>query len=116
MHVSRAVATIRDDPVPGESIELVFETEPDADVESVVTHLEAAGATVERRLQFDDLLASVRHQDVESVCRVSGVAAVQTGDAIGIHPDEAEDSAMQSTAERSRRSASGPRDDVDPGE
>ncbi|SFR85710.1 hypothetical protein SAMN05216559_0126 [Halomicrobium zhouii] len=91
MHVSRAVATIRDDPVPGEEIDLVFETDPDADLESVVTHLEAAGATIDRHLQFDDLLATVRHEDVEAVCHVRGVDAVQTADAIGIHPDEAEE-------------------------
>jgi len=91
MHVSRAVQTIRDDPVPGENIDLVFETDPDADLESVVTHLEAAGATIERRLQFDDLLATVRHEDVDAVCQVRGVGAVQTADAIGIHPDEAKE-------------------------
>ena len=91
MHVSRAVATIRDDPVPGEEIELVFETDPDADPETVAVHLEAAGATIERHLQFDDLLATVQHEDVDHVVQVDGVDAVQTADAIGIHPDEAEE-------------------------
>jgi hypothetical protein len=91
MHVSRAVRTLRDDPVPGEEVALVFETEPDADLESVVTHLEAAGATVERRLQFDDLLATVAHENVDAVCRVRGVDSVQTADAIGINPDEREE-------------------------
>ena len=91
MHVSRAVATIRDDPVAGETIDLVFETAPDADPEVVAIHLEAAGATIERHLQFEDLLASVRHEDVADVCRVDGVDAVQTADAIAIHPDEAEE-------------------------
>jgi hypothetical protein len=90
MHVSRAVASLREDPIEGETVSLVFETAPGADLDSVRAHLEAAGATVERELQFDDLLATVAHEDIATVCRVSGVDAVQTADAIGIHPDEAE--------------------------
>ena len=91
MYVSRAVATIRDDPIPGERVSLVVETADGADSDGVVDALETVGATLERELQFDDFVVSVDQEDIDSVCAVDGIAAVQTADAIGIHPDEAEE-------------------------
>lgn len=91
MYVSRAVEMIRDDPVSGASIGLVVETGEGVDVGGVVEELEDVGATVERELQFDDLVVDVGQEDVGAVCEVDGVVAVQTADAIGIHPDEAEE-------------------------
>ena len=89
MYVSRAVETIRDDPVPGESIELVVET--DAEQDEIAAALEDAGATVDRRLQFDDVAVTVPQENVDAICEIAGVTAVQTADAIGIHADEAEE-------------------------
>ncbi|WP_226011402.1 hypothetical protein [Halomicrobium salinisoli] len=91
MYVSRAVETIREDPVPGERVALVLETDDDADPDAVAAAAEGAGADVERRLQFGDLEVSVDQEAVGAVCEIDGLAAVQTADAIGIHPDEAEE-------------------------
>ncbi|WP_226022492.1 hypothetical protein [Halomicrobium salinisoli] len=91
MYVSRAVRTIQEDPVSGETVALVLETDDDADPDAVAAAAEEAGATVERRLQFGDLEVSVDQEEVGAVCEIDGLAAVQTADAIGIHPDEAEE-------------------------
>lgn len=116
MYVSRAVETIRDDPVPDASVSLVVETQDDVGPDGVAAALESAGATLERRLQFDDLLVTVAQDDVDAVCAVDGIAGIQTADAIGVHPDEAEDSAARSAADRSNGPAVGPRNDFDPEE
>ncbi|WP_225335804.1 hypothetical protein [Halomicrobium urmianum] len=91
MYVSRAVQSVREDPVPGETVVLVLETDDDADPDAVAAAAEDAGAAVERRLQFGDLEVSVKQEAVGAVCEIDGLAAVQTADAIGIHPDEAEE-------------------------
>ncbi len=91
MYVSRAVRTIQEDPVPGETVALVLETDDDADPDAVAAAAEDAGATVERCLQFGDLEVSVEQEAVEAVCEIDGLTAVQTADTIGIHPDEAEE-------------------------
>jgi hypothetical protein len=84
MYVSRAVRPIRDDPTPGESVALALTTADDADVEAVVAAAEAVGATVERRLQFDDLAVSVPHQRVADICALDGLDVVETTNAIAI--------------------------------
>jgi hypothetical protein len=91
MYVSRAVESIRDDPVEGETVHLVLETADDADCDAVAGAAEAAGATVERELQFEDLEVSIAQEQVDDVCSIAGLSAVQTADAIGTHPDEAEE-------------------------
>jgi len=91
MHVSRAVESIRDDPIEGEATSLVLETDDDADPDTVASAAEAAGATVTRHLQFGDLEVTVSQERVEDLCAIDNLAAVQTADAIGIHPDEAEE-------------------------
>ena len=91
MYVSRAVQSIRDDPIAAETVALVLEPDDDTDAESVVEAVEDAGATVERELQFGDLEVTAPQDRVEELCAIDGLAAVQTTDAIGIHPDEAEE-------------------------
>ncbi|WP_324755794.1 hypothetical protein [Haloarcula montana] len=91
MYVSRAVESIRSDPIEGESIGLVLETAPDADPDAVAAAAEAAGATVDRRLQFDDLAVTVPQLAVDDICAVDGLAAVQTTDAISITHEDATD-------------------------
>ncbi|GCF13693.1 hypothetical protein Harman_16280 [Haloarcula mannanilytica] len=80
MYVSRAVESLRDDPIEGEPVELVLETAADADPESVAAAAAAAGATVERHLQFDDLLVSTTQDEIDALCDLDGLAAIQTGD------------------------------------
>ncbi|MFC6863335.1 hypothetical protein ACFQGE_07655 [Halomicroarcula sp. GCM10025817] len=91
MYVSRAVESIRADPIPGETVALALTTADDADSEAVASAVEDCGATVERNLQFDDLAVSVPHERVDDVCAVDGLTAVETTDAIAITTAEATD-------------------------
>ena len=91
MYVSRAVKSIREDPVEGESVRLVLETKSDAEPDAVAEAAEDVGGTVERELQFDDLEVSISHEGVDDICEIEGLSAIQTADAIGTHPDEAEE-------------------------
>ncbi|MBX0304090.1 hypothetical protein [Haloarcula salinisoli] len=91
MYVSRAVKSIREDPIEGESVGLALTTADDADPDAVAAAAEAAGGTVERRLQFDDLAVSVAHEAVADVCAIDGLDAVETTDAIAITTEAATD-------------------------
>jgi hypothetical protein len=91
MYVSRAVRAIRDDPIEGEPVGLALTTADDADPDAVAAAAEESGATVERRLQFDDLAVSVPHEQVAAVCDIDGLAAVETTDAIAITTADATD-------------------------
>ena len=79
MYVSRAVESLRADPLDGEPVDLVLETAADADPERVATAAEATGATVERHLQFDDLLVSTTQDEIDALCALDGLTAIQTG-------------------------------------
>ncbi|MDS0260245.1 hypothetical protein NDI56_12645 [Haloarcula sp. S1CR25-12] len=91
MYVSRAVRSIRDDPIEGESVALALTTADDADTEAVASAAATAGATVERRLQFDDLAVSVPQDRVADLCAIEGLDAVETTDAIAITTADATD-------------------------
>lgn len=91
MYVSRAVRSIRADPIEGESVALALTTADDADSDAVVAAAQDVGATVERRLQFDDLAVSVAQDRVADVCAIDGVDAVETTDAIAITTADATD-------------------------
>ncbi|MBX0295911.1 hypothetical protein EGH23_13600 [Halomicroarcula sp. F27] len=91
MYVSRAVRSIREDPIEGEPVTLSLATDDDADLEAVEAAVEDAGATVERRLQFDDLAVSVPQERVADVCQVDGLTTVETTDVITIATGEATD-------------------------
>ena len=91
MYVSRAVRSIREDPIEGASVALALTTADDADPDAVANAAEAAGATVERRLQFDDLAVSVAQEAVADVCGIDGLEAVETTDAIAITTADAPD-------------------------
>jgi len=91
MYVSHAVKSIREDPIEGESVALALTTADDADPDAVAAAAEAAGATVERRLQFDDLAVSIAQDRVAAVCAIDGLDAVETTDAIAITTTDATD-------------------------
>ena len=91
MYVSRAVRSIREDPLEGESVALALTTADDADPDAVAAAAADAGATVERRLQFDDLAVSVPQARVGDLCAIDGLDAVETTDAIAITTAEATD-------------------------
>jgi hypothetical protein len=79
MYVSRAVESLRADPIDDEPVDLVLETADDADPEHVAAVAEAAGATVERYLQFNDLLVSTTQDEIDALCALNGLTAIQTG-------------------------------------
>jgi len=79
MYVSRAVESLRADPIEGEPVELLLETAEDADPDRVAAAVAAAGATVERHLQFDDLLVSTTQDEIDAFCELDGLTAIQTG-------------------------------------
>jgi hypothetical protein len=91
MYVSRAVRSIRDDPIEDESVALALTTADDADPETVASAAEAAGATVDRHLQFDDLAVTVSQDSVADICAIDGLDAVETTDAIALTPVDATD-------------------------
>jgi hypothetical protein len=93
MYVSRAVESLRADPIDGEPVELLLETAEDADPDRVAAAAAAAGATVERHLQFDDLLVSTTQDEIDALCELDGLTAVQTGNvhAIATADDVEED-------------------------
>ncbi|WP_135303465.1 hypothetical protein [Haloarcula amylovorans] len=91
MYVSRAVRSIREDPIEGEPVALSLVTDDSADVDAVAAAAEDAGATVERRLQFDDLAVSVPQDRVADICQLDGLTMVETTDVITIATGEATD-------------------------
>ena len=91
MYVSRAVESIREDPIEGESVALALTTADATDPDAVAAAVENAGGTVQRRLQFDDLAVSVPHERVDDICAIDGLDAVETTDAIAITTADATD-------------------------
>ena len=91
MYVSRAVQSLRSDPIEGESVALALTTTDDADPERVATAVSDAGGTVERHLQFDDLAVSIPHDRIDDLCAIDGLEAVETTDTISISAAEAAD-------------------------
>jgi len=89
-HVSRAVESIREDPIPGESVPLLVEVTEAADVETVRKRLAAIeGVAVEGERPLDTLVVEVPHERVEAVCRVEWLAVVETAGAAGIDVGDA---------------------------
>ena len=84
MYVSHAVRSLREDPIEGESLSLALTTSDDADPDAVAAAVEELGGTVERRLQFDDLAVSVPQPQLDAICALDGLDAVETTDTISI--------------------------------
>jgi hypothetical protein len=93
MYVSHAVRSPREEPIEGETVRLVVEPDDDADPDAVAGAAREAGATVEDRLAFGDLVVSVPHERIDDLLAVTGIAVVQTDNAVGIDPGEAEEDA-----------------------
>jgi hypothetical protein len=91
MYVSRAVKSLRADPIEGESVALALTTVDGADRERIVTAVTDAGGTVERRLQFDDLAVSIPHDRIDDLCAIDGLDAIETTAAIAITTTDATD-------------------------
>jgi len=90
MQVSRAVESIRDDPVPGESVRLLVEVAEEASVAAVRERLAAVeGVTVAGDRPLNTLEVEVPHERVDAICAVEGLAVVETAGAAGIDAGDA---------------------------
>lgn len=85
MYVSHPVRRIRDDPIAGETVELVVAVDAaEATVEGVGDRIEAIGGEVLAELPFDSLRVSVAQEDVGDVCAVSGLERVETANTLSL--------------------------------
>lgn len=76
-YVSHAVRSLREDPIPGETVGIVVTVADGASVEAVREELDDLGE-LRRELAFDRLLATVDHERLDAVCALDGVDAVET--------------------------------------
>jgi len=83
MYVTPAVRSIRDDPVPGETVTLLLETTDSEDVEAVAETASDLG-TVRGERPFGTVEVTVPHERVADVCTLSGVATVETTDTLTV--------------------------------
>lgn len=107
MYLSHPVRRMREDPRPGEEVELIVtaaepaegepgqgetgqgetgDRESGADksgeggaIDRLATALEAAGATVEERLRFGALRVTVDQAKLDDVCALEGIESIETG-------------------------------------
>lgn len=90
MYVSRAVRSVRDDPIPEAEVTLLVEVADGAAVEAVRTALDGLdGVAVTGELAFDTLRVRVAQERVDAVCGVDGLAAVETDATLTIDADGA---------------------------
>jgi hypothetical protein len=81
-YVSHAVRSIREDPIPGETVRLVVTPADDADRADLRAALDPIGEVVDE-LPFDRLLVAVDHERVGDVCALDAAEAVETDATIG---------------------------------
>lgn len=90
MYVSRAVQSIREDPIPGEAVTLLVTPADDTairpDLERV---LDDCGGRLEGELDFGTLAVTVPQETVDAVCEVDGVETVETDATLSVTLDGA---------------------------
>jgi len=94
MYLSPVVRTLRDDPVPGESVTLVLSlaenADSTADVEAAIEEtVTAVDGSVDEFLQFESVAVTVPHEGIPALCDLDGIEAIETDDTIGITPGDA---------------------------
>lgn len=89
-YLTHPVRRIREDPVEGETVTLLVtaEGEDDAAADHLADRLADLG-TVEERLRFGTVKATVPHEAVDEACDLPGVEAVETANTLAIDPDGA---------------------------
>jgi len=90
MYLSHPVRRMREEPIEGETATLVVTAEEEDHVPALESKLEAIGEGIER-LEFGALAVTVTQEDIDSVCAVDGIEAIETEDAVGIGGDAGED-------------------------
>jgi hypothetical protein len=84
VYLSHPVRRIRDDPTPGESVELVLELAEGAPVAPLRRAVEALDGRVIEELRFADLRVVVPEPAVEDLCALDDVVRVETGNVLGL--------------------------------
>jgi len=87
MYVSPAVRSIEEHPTEGESITLLVSATEDA--AALEAPIEAAGGTVEERLEFETLAVSIPQTAIERVREIDGIESIETAQTLTIDPDGA---------------------------
>lgn len=82
-YASHTVRSLREDPIPGETVRLVLTLDEDADPAAVRDDLVALDCEVVRELDFGRLLAEADHERLAPICELDGVTAVETDAVIG---------------------------------
>jgi hypothetical protein len=95
-YVSHTVRSLRRDPIPDETVRLVLTVDdastevssadsgPD-ETESVAEAVESLDGEVVRELEFGRLLVEVEQSDLDAVCELDGVSAVETDAVLDQH-------------------------------
>ena len=82
-YLSHTVRSLRDDPIPGETVRLVLTVGDDADPSLIAESVESLGGEVVRELAFDRLLVAVAQTDIDAICSLEGVSSVETDAVLG---------------------------------
>ncbi|UPV76469.1 hypothetical protein M0R89_20115 (plasmid) [Halorussus limi] len=82
-YLSHTVRSLREDPIPGETVRLVLTLGDDADPSAIAESVESLGGEVVRDLEFDRLLVEVDQTDLDAVCSLDGVSSVETDAVLG---------------------------------
>lgn len=77
-YVSRPVRRVREEPVPGEDARLLLRVADGGDPERVAEAAREAGGEVLADRGFGTLEVEVDHQDVDGICEIDGLDAVET--------------------------------------
>lgn len=88
-YVSRPVRHLREEPVPGEDAGLLLRTTDETDTDEVAETVREFGGEVVADRGFGTLEVEVDQEDVESVCEIDGLEAVETTDTLTIDLDGA---------------------------
>lgn len=78
-YVTPEIRSVREDPEPGECVQLALVVSNDA-VEEVEERVEDHGGTIDRHLPSDVLLASLPEDEVAGFCRTESLESVSRSD------------------------------------
>lgn len=91
MYLSHPVRRIREDPIAGESVSLVIESDPETETAEIVDALEELDIDVEQQLQFGAIRVTVEQETVDRVCEFDGITSIETAAVLGTGGDAGED-------------------------
>lgn len=102
MYLSHPIRRMREDPIEGEEVTVIARVEaqgPDGGVgkvtdeaiETTIEAIEAAGGTVEEKLQFGTLRVRVTQEQIDDLCSIDTLASIETDNTIGLTGDSGEE-------------------------